>query len=111
MSHLNDLVKQIALNSKVDESRDLARHVQTAMVRKLRASNQQVKDLGVKQAPFVVLVGASMPSVLVEVSFLTNKQEGRLLGTGRLPAAHRRVAARRHPPLPAHAQAGNRRQG
>jgi N-acetylmuramoyl-L-alanine amidase len=82
MSHLNDLVKQIALNSKVDESRDLARHVQTAMVRKLRASNQQVKDLGVKQAPFVVLVGASMPSVLVEVSFLTNKQEGRLLGTG-----------------------------
>jgi N-acetylmuramoyl-L-alanine amidase len=36
----------------------------------------------VKQAPFVVLVGASMPSVLVEVSFLTNKQEGRLLGTG-----------------------------
>jgi N-acetylmuramoyl-L-alanine amidase len=82
MSHLNDLVKQIALNSKLDESRDLARHVQTAMVRKLRASNQQIKDLGVKQAPFVVLVGASMPSVLVEVSFLTNKQEGRLLGTG-----------------------------
>jgi N-acetylmuramoyl-L-alanine amidase len=82
MSHLNDLVKQIALNSKLDESRDLARLVQTAMVRKLRTSNQQVKDLGVKQAPFVVLVGASMPSVLVEVSFLTHKQEGRLLGTG-----------------------------
>jgi N-acetylmuramoyl-L-alanine amidase len=82
MSHLNDLVKQIALNSKLDESRDLARHVQTAMVRKLRTSNLEVKDLGVKQAPFVVLVGASMPSVLVEVSFLTNKQEGRLLGTG-----------------------------
>jgi N-acetylmuramoyl-L-alanine amidase len=82
MSHLNDLVKQIALNSKLDESRDLARHVQSAMVRKLRASNQQVRDLGVKQAPFIVLVGASMPRVLVEVSFLTNKQEGRMLGTG-----------------------------
>jgi N-acetylmuramoyl-L-alanine amidase len=82
MSHLNDLVKQIALNSKLDESRDLARHVQSAMVRKLRTSNQQVRDLGVKQAPFVVLVGASMPSVLVEVSFLTHKQEGRMLGTG-----------------------------
>ena len=82
MSHLNDLVKQIALNSKLDESRDLASHVQSAMVRKLRTSNQQVRDLGVKQAPFVVLVGASMPSVLVEVSFLTNKQEGRMLGTG-----------------------------
>ncbi len=82
MSHLNDLVKQIALNSKLDESRDLARLVQTAMVRKLRPSNQQLKDLGVKQAPFVVLVGAAMPSVLVEVSFLSHKQEGRLLGTG-----------------------------
>jgi N-acetylmuramoyl-L-alanine amidase len=82
MSHLNDLVKQIALNSKLDESRDLARHVQTAMVRKLRTSNQQVRDLGVKQAPFIVLVGASMPSVLVEVSFLSHTQEGRLLGTG-----------------------------
>jgi N-acetylmuramoyl-L-alanine amidase len=82
MSHLNDLVKQIALNSKLDESRDLARHIQTAMVRKLRPSNQQIKDLGVKHAPFVVLVGASMPSVLVEVSFLSHKQEGRLLGTG-----------------------------
>ncbi|MCU0249626.1 MAG: N-acetylmuramoyl-L-alanine amidase [Vicinamibacterales bacterium] len=82
MSHLNDLVKQIALNSKLDESRDLARHIQTAMVRKLRASNKQVRDLGVKQAPFVVLVGASMPSVLVEVSFLSHTQEGRLLGTG-----------------------------
>jgi N-acetylmuramoyl-L-alanine amidase len=82
MSHLNDLVKQIALNSKLDESRDLARQVQTAMVRRLRASSQQTRDLGVKQAPFVVLVGASMPSVLVEVSFLTHKQEGRLLGTG-----------------------------
>lgn len=82
MSHLNDLVKQIALNSKLDESRDLAGHLQNALVKKLRSSNQQLRDLGVKQAPFVVLVGAAMPSVLVEVAFLTHKQEGRLLGTG-----------------------------
>jgi N-acetylmuramoyl-L-alanine amidase len=82
MSHLNDLVKQIALNSKLDESRDLAGHVQASLVRKLRAADEGMKDLGVKQAPFVVLVGASMPSVLVEVSFMTHRQEGRLLGTG-----------------------------
>ncbi len=82
MSHLNDLVKQIALNSKLDESRDLAGHVQKALVRRLRTSNRALKDLGVKQAPFVVLVGAAMPSVLVEVSFMTHRQEGRLLGTG-----------------------------
>jgi N-acetylmuramoyl-L-alanine amidase len=82
MSHLNDLVKQIALNSKLDESRDLAGQVQNALVRKLRASNNGLRDLGVKQAPFVVLVGAAMPSVLVEVAFLTHREEGRLLGTG-----------------------------
>jgi N-acetylmuramoyl-L-alanine amidase len=82
MSHLNDLVKQIALNSKLDESRDLAGHVQNALVRKLRTSNRDLRDLGVKQAPFVVLVGAAMPSVLVEVAFLTHREEGRLLGTG-----------------------------
>ena len=82
MSHLNDLVKQIALNSKLDESRDLAGHVQNALVRKLRTSNRDLRDLGVKQAPFVVLVGAARPSVLVEVAFLTHREEGRLLGTG-----------------------------
>ena len=83
MSHLNDLVKQIALNSKLDESRDLARHVQTRHGPEAAALEPAAcRDLGVKQAPFVVLVGASMPSVLVEVAFLTHTQEGRLLGTG-----------------------------
>jgi N-acetylmuramoyl-L-alanine amidase len=66
----------------LDESRDLAGHVQNALVRKLRTSNRDLRDLGVKQAPFVVLVGAAMPSVLVEVAFLTHREEGRLLGTG-----------------------------
>jgi N-acetylmuramoyl-L-alanine amidase len=82
MSHLNDLVKQIALGNKLAESKDLAAHVQDALVKRLRPSNAPVRDLGVKQAPFVVLVGASMPSVLVEVAFITHGQEGRLLATG-----------------------------
>jgi N-acetylmuramoyl-L-alanine amidase len=81
MSHLNDLVKQIALGSKVEESRDLAGMVQNAIIRRLRAADRTVRDLGVKQAPFVVLIGASMPCVLVEVAFLTHPQEGRLLFT------------------------------
>jgi N-acetylmuramoyl-L-alanine amidase len=81
MSHLNDLVKRIALTTKVDESRDLAVHVQNSLVRRLRPANLGVKDLGVKRAPFIVLIGASMPSVLVEVAFLTHKQEGRLLAS------------------------------
>ena len=52
------------------------------MVKRLAARNKLLKDLGVKQAPFVVLIGAVMPSVLAEISFVTNKQEGQLLKTG-----------------------------
>ncbi len=79
MGALPDFVKAIALNNKLDESRDLATHVQRAMVDKLRGANKTIKDLGVKQAPFVVLIGAAMPSVLAEISFVTNAQEARLL--------------------------------
>jgi N-acetylmuramoyl-L-alanine amidase len=79
MNALPDFVKAIALNNKLDESRDFATYVQRAMIQKLKGGNTAVRDLGVKQAPFVVLIGASMPSVLAEVSFLTNEQEARLL--------------------------------
>jgi N-acetylmuramoyl-L-alanine amidase len=79
MGALPDLVKSIALNNKLAESRDFAGHVQSAMVERLRGPNKRIKDLGVKQAPFVVLIGAAMPSVLVEIAFLTNSYEGKLL--------------------------------
>jgi N-acetylmuramoyl-L-alanine amidase len=79
MGALPDFVKAIALNNKLDESRDFAAQVQRAMVARLRTSNRTLRDLGVKQAPFVVLIGAVMPSVLAEISFVTNPQEVRLL--------------------------------
>ena len=79
MSNLPEIVKAIATNNKINESRDLAAMVQRAMVRRLSARNRQLKDLGVKQAPFVVLIGAMMPSVLAEISFVTNKSEAQLL--------------------------------
>src|SRR4029077_7539435 len=79
MGALPDFVKTIALNNKLDESRDFATQVQRAMRDKLRGPNKTLKDLGVKQAPFVVLIGAAMPSVLAEISFVTNPQEARLL--------------------------------
>ncbi len=82
MHSLPDIVRAIALNNKIDESRDFADMVQRAMVRRLSTRNKQLRDLGVKQAPFVVLIGAAMPSVLAEISFVTNKQEGQLLKTG-----------------------------
>ena len=79
MNSLSDTVKAIALNSKIDESKDFAGLVQRALVQRLRSANKSVKDLGVKQAPFVVLVSAAMPSGLTEVSFVTNGPEARLL--------------------------------
>ncbi len=79
MNKLPDMVKAITLNSKLDESKDFAALVQQAMTRRLRAANKSLRDLGVKQAPFVVLIGAGMPSVLAEVSFVTHKREGELL--------------------------------
>ncbi len=79
MNALPDFVKAIALNNKLDESRDFATAVQHSMVDRLRGQNRTLKDLGVKQAPFVVLIGAAMPSVLAEISFVTNPQEAKLL--------------------------------
>jgi N-acetylmuramoyl-L-alanine amidase len=82
MGALQDVVKAIALNSKLDESRDFATYVQREMLDSLRPANKTVKDLGVKQAPFAVLIGASMPSILAEISFVTNPQEAKLLKSG-----------------------------
>jgi N-acetylmuramoyl-L-alanine amidase len=82
MHSLPSIVRAIALNNKIDESRDFAATVQKSMVSTLSQKNKSLRDLGVKQAPFVVLIGAGMPSVLAEMSFVTNKQEGQLLKTG-----------------------------
>jgi N-acetylmuramoyl-L-alanine amidase len=79
MRQLPDIVKAIALNNKIDESRDFASLVQSSMMDRLKRSNKSAKDLGVKQAPFMVLIGATMPSILAEVSFITNRQEAALL--------------------------------
>lgn len=89
MHSLPGIVRAIALNNKIDESRDFAAAVQRSMVQRLGTRNKQLKDRGVKQAPFVVLIGAEMPSVLAEISFLTNKQESKLLKT----AAYRQQIA------------------
>jgi N-acetylmuramoyl-L-alanine amidase len=82
MHALPEILRAIALNDKLDESRDFAELVQRSMTRRLRAQNGNLRSLGVKRAPFVVLIGASMPSVLAEISFVTNKEEAALLRTG-----------------------------
>lgn len=74
---LSDLVKKIVTEDKVDESRELARHIQTAMSK----SKDAGPDRGVKQAPFVVLIGARVPSILAEISFISNPDEEKVLKT------------------------------
>ena len=75
MGSLPDIVKAIALNNKIDESRDFATMVQASMHDLLRKTDRNARSLGVKQAPFMVLIGATMPSVLAEVSFITNRDD------------------------------------
>jgi N-acetylmuramoyl-L-alanine amidase len=87
MNSLPDIVKAITLNNKRDESKDFATLVQRSLVRELRTSG--MKDLGVKQAPFVVLIGAEMPSILAEIAFITNRQDQQQL---KKPAYRQRIA-------------------
>lgn len=71
---LSDLVRKIALSDKIDESREFAGDVQQQLFAGLLSGNAGLKNRGVKQAPFVVLIGAQMPSTLAEISFLTNPE-------------------------------------
>ena len=62
-------------NYKLNDSAHLADEVQKSLHKKIRTGYGDVKNLGVKQGPFYVLVGASMPSILVETAFLSNATE------------------------------------
>ncbi len=68
---LNDLMK----NAKIKESSRLATDVHSSLVSGMSKKFSQVNDLGVKQAPFYVLLGATMPSILIETSFISNSEE------------------------------------
>jgi N-acetylmuramoyl-L-alanine amidase len=78
---LQDLVKKIALKEKIDESREFAADVQRSLHSGLAAKSPGVRDRGVKKAPFIVLIGANMPSILAEISFVSNPGDERRLGT------------------------------
>ena len=86
---LQDLVKKIALREKIDESREFAADVQKSLHSGLSARNGVIRDRGVKKAPFVVLIGANMPSILAEISFLSNPADEKKLKT---PEYRQRIA-------------------
>ncbi len=86
---LSDLVRKITLQDKISESREFASDVEQSLYSGLEAGNAGLKDRGVKKAPFVVLIGANMPSILAEISFLTNPDDAHQL---RDPEYRQRIA-------------------
>ena len=74
-SDLEKILSDLMLNSKILESQQLADHVQQSLYVQMRKVYSHVKDRGVKQAPFYVLIGTVMPSILVETSFISNPRE------------------------------------
>jgi N-acetylmuramoyl-L-alanine amidase len=79
MHDLQDLIKKIARNDKIEESKDLAEDIQDNLSERLQLVSRSEKNRGVKKAPFVVLIGANIPSVLSEISFVSNPSDERLL--------------------------------
>jgi N-acetylmuramoyl-L-alanine amidase len=79
---LQDLVKKIALKEKIEESREFAGDVQESLHSGLAVKSPAIRNRGVKKAPFIVLIGANMPSILAEISFVSNPTDEHRLATG-----------------------------
>jgi len=79
VSDMEDLLKGIIRNSKIDGSKELANMVQNSVVSQINRKYGNVSNKGIKKAPFVVLIGADVPSILVESSFITNPRDEKRL--------------------------------
>jgi len=79
IAELGNIVEKIIKNTKKSESKILASIVQKELIKKISSKYKRIKNLGVKKAPFYVLIGAEMPSILVEASFLSNRVESERL--------------------------------
>ncbi len=86
---LSSLMKKIALNDKLNESRIFAQDVEQSLYHGMEVGDPAYEDLGVKKAPFVVLIGANMPSILAEIAFLSNPESAQELTE---PAYRQRIA-------------------
>jgi len=75
VNDLQSILLDLMYNSKINESLKLAELVQDEMITGLNRQYRAVNNLGVKKAPFVVLIGAQMPSILTEIAFLSNPEE------------------------------------
>lgn len=81
ISDLEKILSDLMLNTKISESTRLAHMAQDGMIRALDPKYNDVRDLGVRQAPFYVLIGAQMPCIMVECSFISNPIEAKRLAS------------------------------
>jgi N-acetylmuramoyl-L-alanine amidase len=72
IGEMEKIIKKIIQNSKIEESKELALTVQESIIKKLSSTYLNIKNLGAKGGPFWVLIGADMPAILIETSFLSN---------------------------------------
>jgi N-acetylmuramoyl-L-alanine amidase len=79
MAEMRDLLDGIYAGVRLDKSQDLAREIHQALYRSLSRVNPQLRDRGVKTAPFIVLVDTEMPAVLAEVAALSSQAEAAML--------------------------------
>jgi len=82
ISDLSDMLHRAVLQAKLEESREFAQKVQQALWVNSARMNNKAHDRGVRQAPFVVLIGATMPSILAEVGFVSNPHDEKLMKRG-----------------------------
>ena len=90
ISDLNDILHRAVLQTKREESREFAQSVQTSLWATSVTMNSRSRDRGVRQAPFVVLIGATMPSILAEIGFVSNPHDEKLM---RRSEERQRIAA------------------
>jgi N-acetylmuramoyl-L-alanine amidase len=86
---LQSVIQKIARNDKIEESKELAEDVQDSLAHRMLLVSHSERSRGVKRAPFVVLIGANMPSILAEISFVSNPTDEHLL---RAPTQRQRIA-------------------
>lgn len=83
VGHLEAILFDLMANAKINESSRLASEVQQSLIKGLKPHYSDIKDLGVRQGPFHVLLGATMPSVLVEAAFISNYREEKRLNSSK----------------------------
>ena len=86
VSDLDDILKKYLLSSKIDESERFANYVQKSIYSNVAPKYSSFKNKGVKKAPFIVLIGADIPSILVETSFISNPTEEKRLNSSKYRA-------------------------